>query len=92
MKGRIIIDQQNKTKPEANQNKPAELSDKDLEQVAGGIIIDGGKLAREEGPEERLLVTTKVNVDGTEVQHNETLVRDTSKVIGVKVKAGARKY
>jgi len=49
-------------------------------------------MAREEGPEERLLVTTKVNVDGTEVQHNETLVRDTSKVIGVKVKAGARKY
>jgi hypothetical protein len=31
------MDQQNKTKPEENQNKPAELADKELENVAGGI-------------------------------------------------------
>ena len=31
------MDQQNKTKPEENQNKPDELSEKDLEPVAGGI-------------------------------------------------------
>ena len=34
------MDQQNKTKPEENQNKQSELTDKDLEQVAGGITYD----------------------------------------------------
>lgn len=29
------MDQKNKTKPEENQNKPSEISDKDIEQVAG---------------------------------------------------------
>jgi hypothetical protein len=38
-----------------SQNNPAELSDKDLEQAAGGIIVIGGKQAtpvRDEAPEE----------------------------------------
>ena len=34
------MDQQNKTKSEENQNKPTELSDKDLEQVSGGVLKD----------------------------------------------------
>lgn len=33
------MDEQNKTKPEENQNKPVELSDRDLEQVAGGLTL-----------------------------------------------------
>ena len=73
------MNQQNKTKPEENQNKTAELSDKDLEQVAGG-------LAREES----LLPGTTVNVDGLTDNHNETLVRDTGKVRGVKVKTNVK--
>ena len=51
------MDQQNKTKLEENQNKPAELSDKDLEQVAGGIIIQNGSPAgpvQDEAPEESI--------------------------------------
>jgi len=36
------MDQQNKAKPEENQSKPAELSDKDLEQVSGGLITETG--------------------------------------------------
>ena len=47
------MDQQNKTKPGENQNETAELSDKDLEQVAGGIIIHGSP-APDEGPEESI--------------------------------------
>ena len=62
------MDQQNKTKPEENQNKPAELSDKDLEQVSGGLARPAPDT-----------VTTNVSIDGVEGQHNETLVRDTGK-------------
>ena len=43
----------NTTKSEENQNKTAELSDKDLEQVAGGIILHGSS-APDEGPEESI--------------------------------------
>ena len=62
------MDQQNKTKPEENQNKLAELSDKDLEQVAGGLARPAPDT-----------VTTTVNIAEEELQHNETLVRDTGK-------------
>ena len=86
------MDQQNKTKLEENQDKTAELSDKDLEQVAGGIVIINSKLAKpvlvEEGPEERL--TTDVNIGGYTGNHNETLVRETAKTKGVKVKANVK--
>ena len=63
------MDQQNKTKPEENQNKPAELSDEDLEQVAGGLSRPAPDT-----------VNTNVNIDGVDGQHNETLVRDTGKM------------
>ena len=63
------MDQQNKPKPEENQNKQAELSDKDLEQVSGGLARPAPDT-----------VTTTVNIDGVDGQHNETLVRDKGKV------------
>ena len=68
------MDQQNKPKPEENQQ--AELSDKDLEQVAGGIIVVNSKLERPalDAAQESLLPNTSIKTSG--FNHNETMVRD----------------
>jgi hypothetical protein len=68
------MEQQNKPKPEENQQ--AELSDKDLEQVAGGIIIINSTVQKPalNTAEESLLPNTSIKTSG--FNHNETMVRD----------------